>query len=207
MIRRALTVFTEASDGDMRADSSAREHLSDQLGIAREWATVDQIHGSDVVEAAEPGPHGPGDGLFTTRPDLPLAVFTADCIGVIIEGDGAVGVAHAGWRGAADGVVPSLVRRFHDGGHAIRRAVIGPHIRSCCFEVGDEVARRFPRHVTTTSWGTQSVDLAGAVGEQLIGIDVVDFAACTRHEAAWFSHRRDATPARLAALVVGVSDV
>jgi YfiH family protein len=207
VIQRALTVFTEARDGDMRADRPARDRLSDGLGISREWATVDQVHGSDVVEVVGPGSHGPADGMFTTRVDLPLAIFTADCIGVIIEGDGAVGVAHAGWRGAADGVVGSLVRRFDDGGHTVRRAVIGPHIGGCCFEVGDDVADRFRGHVTATSWGTQSVDLSAALAEQLAGVDVVDLSACTRHEDGWFSHRRDADTRRLAALVVGVSDV
>lgn len=205
-MRSALVAFTEAVDGDMRADPSARERLSDGLGVARAWATVDQVHGSDIIEVTAPGSHGPADGLFTTRSDLPLAVFTADCIGVVIEGVGAVGVAHAGWRGAAEGVVPALVKRFRDGGHEILRAVIGPHIRSCCFEVGDDVALRFPGHVTATSWGTRSVDLAAVVEEQLEGVDVVDFAACTRHEERWFSHRRDAGSSRLAALVVGAAD-
>lgn len=205
MIDQALTVFTEAGDGDLRGDPRARSRLSEGLSIAGDWAVVSQVHGAGVVEVTEPGPHGHADALFTTELDLPLAVFTADCMGVVLEGDGAVGVAHAGWRGAAAGVVPALRRCFEEGGHSIRRAVLGPHIRSCCFEVGQEVADRFPGHHASTTWGTRSVDLAGVVADQLDGIDVVDFGACTRHEDGWFSHRRDGDPRRLAALVVGRS--
>ncbi len=203
---RPLTAFSEAADGDLRDDRGARRRLGASLGISGDWAEVSQVHGADVVEVSAPGAHGPADGLFTTAVDLPLAVFTADCAGVVIEADDAVGIAHAGWRGTAGGVVASLRRRFDEGGHVVRRAVIGPHIRACCFEVGAEVAERFPGHRTTTTWGTTSVDLAGALREQLDGIDVVDFGACTHHEDGWFSHRRDGDPRRLVALVIGCSD-
>lgn len=197
-----LTVFTESGDGDLRGDIEARHRLSRRLGISEEWAVVDQVHGSDVVDVVAPGNHGRADGLFTEVPDLPLAVFTADCLGVVLMADRAIGVAHAGWRGAAAGVVTALHERFESAGLEVSRAVIGPHIRSCCFEVGPEVAERFPGHVTETSWGSTSVDLAGVVRAQLPGVEVEDFGACTFHEEGWFSHRRDSDPRRLATLAV-----
>ena len=202
MTDTALTVFSEAGDGDLRGDLTARHRLAARLGIASEWAAVDQVHGADVVDVDTPGSHGPADGMFTTCADLPLGVFTADCAGVVLISDDAVGVAHAGWRGVADGIVEALLDRFESSGRQVRRAVIGPHIRSCCFEVGEEVADRFPGHVASTSWGTRSVDLAGVIRHQLVGIEVQDLTACTHHEAPWFSHRRDADPRRLATLVV-----
>ena len=202
-----LTVFTESGDGDLRGDLSARRRLSARLGTSEHWAVVDQVHGSDVIDAAEPGNHGRADGLFTTQLDLPLAVFTADCVGVVLMADDAIGVAHAGWRGAEAGVVTALRERFESSGRNVRRAVIGPHIRSCCFEVGSEVAERFPRHVAETSWGSISVDLAGVIGEQLSGVEVEDFGACTHHEDGWFSHRRNSDPRRLATVAVRRSGV
>lgn len=201
-----LAVFSESGDGDLRGDPAARRRLSARLGISDHWAVVDQVHGSDVVDVEAPGNHGPADGLFTEVADLPLAVFTADCVGVVLMAEDAIGVAHAGWRGAGGGVVTTLRARFESSGRQVRRAVIGPHIRSCCFEVGDEVAERFPDHVAETSWGTTSVDLAGVIRAQLSNIDVADFTACTHHEDTWFSHRRDADPRRLAALAVRRSD-
>jgi hypothetical protein len=201
-----LAVFSEAGDGDLRADLDARRRLSARLGISEDWAVVDQVHGAVVVDVAGPGNHGPADGLFTEMPDLPLAVFTADCVGVVMLADDAIGVAHAGWRGAEAGVVTALRSRFDAAGRQVRRAVIGPHIRSCCFEVGPEVAERFAGHVAETTWGTTSVDLAGVIRAQLSGIDVEDLTACTHHEGSWFSHRRDSDPRRLAALAVRRSD-
>lgn len=163
---------------------------------------VDQVHGSAVAVATGPGHLGEADAVFTTSADLPIAVFTADCVAVVMESETAVGVAHAGWRGAAAGVVRALRDEFELGGHSIDRVLIGPHIRSCCFEVGDEVSERFPGHQSTTSWGTTSVDLSSHIRSELEGLDTVDFGACTFHEPSWFSHRRNEDRKRLAAVVM-----
>ena len=72
--------FTQPEDGDMRADLDARARLSRKLGLAEEWATVDQVHGSNVVTAEGPGSAGPADAIVTVVPGLPVAVFTADCL-------------------------------------------------------------------------------------------------------------------------------
>ena len=182
--------FTTAADGDMRRDLHARA----RLGLA-EWATVRQVHGASVVEVRESGDHGEADGLFTVEAGLPLAVFTADCLGVVLHGPGRVAVVHAGWRGVAAGAVGNAVARLGDVGSAH----IGPHIRPCCFEVGPEVSARFVGHLGRTRAGTMSVDLASAVAAQLpVEPEIVDL--CTRCGGDTFSHRRDGTEQRLAAV-------
>lgn len=191
-------VFTDAGDGDVRSDTAARRALSHRAGIASEWATVSQVHGSDVVRVSAPGQAGEADGLWTTEPKLPLAIFTADCLAVALQAPGATGIAHAGWRGAAAGVVPALRAAMASGGHQPERAFIGPGIGPCCFEVGLEVAERFPRNESRTSWDTVSVDLFGSVRDSLDDLDVWSAGVCTKHEAGWFSHRSDATPSRQA---------
>lgn len=192
MIRAgAGAVFTTASDGDCRNDPAARA----RLGIPVPWATVDQVHGARVRRVADPGDHGPADGLVTDVGDLPVAVFTADCLGIVLRGPGAVASVHAGWRGLAGGVVQAAVAEIGE----VTAAFIGPHIRSCCFEVGPEVAARFPGHVTTTTWGTTSVDLAAATAA-VLPVDPVDVQVCTRCGDDTFSHRRDGTDERLAAV-------
>lgn len=192
--------FTDADDGDMRWNPDARRALSTRLGISPHWAMVRQVHGSRVIETDSPGRHGEADALWTTEPDLPLAVLTADCLGVVLHGEKAVGVAHAGWRGASAGVVAALREEMKLAGAPPVRASIGPGIGPCCFEVGDEVARVFPGQVEATSWGTTSVDLVGAVTEQLDGLEVWAARRCTRHEEGMFSHRRDQTEKRLATI-------
>ena len=111
-----------------------------------------------------------------------------------------VGVAHAGWRGAAAGILPAVVEAMTRVGGAPTRAVLGPHIGACCFEVGPEVVAEFPRAVALTSWGTTSVDLATALAGQLDGVPLHRTGGCTRCGAGWLSHRGDGTSARLAAI-------
>ena len=79
-------------------------------------------------------------------------------------------------------------------------AAVGPGIGPCCFEVGHEVAERFPAHVSTTTWGTRSVDLPGAVVDDLDGLDVWRSDACTHHDPSFHSFRRDGTPLRQVAV-------
>jgi YfiH family protein len=187
----AGVVFTTASDGDMRHDRAARAGL----GVPAGWATVRQVHGSTVVPVATAGDHGDADGMTTSSVELPLAVFTADCLGMVLHGPSSVAVVHAGWKGLDAGVVESAVGALGE----VTTAAIGPHIRSCCFEVGPEVADRFPAHLARTTWGTTSVDLtAAAIARLPVEPEVVDM--CTRCGPDAFSHRRDATTSRMAAV-------
>ena len=192
--------FSGRSDGDMRSDAVAREKLSIALDIPSDWATVSQVHGSRAVEVVGPGNAGEADALWTETTDLPLAVFTADCLGIVVMADSAVGVAHAGWRGVDSGVVAGLRDDMSRGGHPPRTAYVGPGIGPCCFEVGPEVLERFDGATGTTTWGTASVDLVEALDGQLDGLEVRVTTGCTMHEPDWFSHRQDRTPARLVTL-------
>lgn len=192
--------FSRASDGDLRNDGAARRVAASALGLTDQWATVRQVHGNTVLRVDGPGVAGEGDALWTTVAGLPLAIFTADCLGVVVHGPGAVGVAHAGWRGAAAGVVESLVTVMAGAGHPPHHAYVGPGIGPCCFEVGDDVATRFPQHLARTSWGTTSVDLRDAIESGLDGLRVWSVDGCTMHEPEWFSHRESGTTKRLAAL-------
>lgn len=191
--------FSARSDGDLRGDLDARRRFSHRMRFSPEWATVHQVHGARVIAVEHPGTHGDADALVTTRPDLPLAVFTADCLGVVVDAGTAVGVAHAGWRGLVAGVVESTVQALVDLGGTPVRAMAGPAIGPCCYEVGGEVAARFPEHLATTTWGTTSVDLIAAAGDRL-GLPMERAGACTRCGADAFSHRRDASPERMAAV-------
>ncbi|MGH3651065.1 MAG: laccase domain-containing protein, partial [Acidimicrobiia bacterium] len=118
----------------------------------------------------------------------------------VLTADDAVGVAHAGWRGAASGVVARLCREMTASGHPSRRAAIGPGISACCFEVGTEVAERFEGHISTTTWGSTSVDLSAVLSAQVDGLDTWESGACTHHDQGWFSHRVNGTKQRLAAV-------
>ena len=196
----AGAAFSEASDGDIRNDFDARASLSEALGVSDSWATVHQVHGSDVVRAADSGDAGNADAVWTTEPGIPVAIFTADCFGVVMSAPGAVGVAHAGWRGVLAGVVSELRSVMVRSGHSPTRAAIGPGIGPCCFEVGAEVSRQFPGDGAMTTWDTSSVDLSGSILRQLDGLETWVSKGCTHHDDGWFSHRRNGRPDRLAAI-------
>ena len=101
-----------------------RQILAEMLNLPAEPRWLKQVHGTTVLDLgsfdistrssdvlAEPPA---ADGAVTSRPGLPCAVLTADCLPVLLcdTGGTRVGVAHAGWRGLAGGVVESTVRRM-----------------------------------------------------------------------------------------------
>lgn len=191
--------FTAPADGDMRSDQGARRRVSDHLGIDARWATVEQVHGAEVVEVTRGGPHGQADGMVATVPGLAAAVFTADCLGVVLHGRGVVGVAHAGWRGLAAGVLESTMERMEELGARPDHAALGPAIGPCCFEVGAEVAELFPDDLSVTTGGRVSVDLVGAALRRLPGLEAAVNRRCTACEGGP-SHRSEGTHRRLAAI-------
>jgi YfiH family protein len=192
--------FTDGEDGDQRNDLTARSAVSSWLGISRQWATIRQVHGVGVAKADSPGEMGEADALWTDQRGFPLAVFTADCFGVSLHAEGAVGVAHAGWRGATEGVVTMLRREMAAQGHRPTHAAIGPGIGPCCFEVGSEVSERFPLDRRETTWGSPSVDLTSALTRELHGLEVWLAGACTMHQQGLYSHRRNRTLLRHATI-------
>lgn len=192
--------FGGAADGDPRSEAAGRADLARWLQIPSAWAWLHQVHGTEVIRARGPGPLGEADAVFTTEAGLPIAVGTADCYPVIVEGDGGVGIAHAGWRGAVGGVVGALLAAMRGEGIEPRRAAIGPGIAACCFEVGPEVAARFRGFGASTTWGTPSVDLVAAVTADLEGLDVWVAGACTMSDDGYHSYRRDGTRHRQVAV-------
>jgi hypothetical protein len=131
-----------------------REIFLKELGIAKgrsRWplVTLRQIH-SDLIHCVERMPGQPltGDGMVTDTPGLILAVQTADCLPVILADRKrrAVGVFHAGWRGTVKRIVEKGVgemrKLFKSDPHNLV-AAIGPGVRGCCYEVGEEVRTRF----------------------------------------------------------------
>lgn len=162
-----------------------------------------QVHGTTVVEVTAPGEHAgvEADAAFTRVAGARLAVRTADCIPIVLEGDDAVGVVHAGWRGLAGGVVEATIEAMGD----VRVARVGPHIRAGCYEFGaadlDEVTARLGQRVrATTSWGTPALDLTVAVRDVLRDVAVADLGACTACSDIYFSWRARRETARFATI-------
>lgn len=137
-----------------------------------------QVHKTDIrrVGAGERGigvwrenDCGSADGLCTDEPGVTLVVFAADCVPVyfIDPRNRAIGLAHAGWRGAAAGMPAVMVRRMaeefgSEPGELI--TAIGPSICRDCFEVDEPVAREFLALPESESFVTGPVELPGDGG-------------------------------------------
>ena len=188
--------FGEAADGDARTDPAVRAQWAAALEISSDWATIRQVHGARVRRAVAACDLGEGDGIFTTTPGIPMAVATADCFPVVLEGDGGVAIAHAGWRGAAAGIVEKTRGAMAAAGAPPGRAAIGPGIGPCCFEVGSDVGAAFPEFAATTSWGTPSVDLGGSLAAGMSDLDLWRADGCTMCGEGLHSYRRDKTSLR-----------
>lgn len=104
---------------------------------------VHQVHSADVVTVTGPlSERARADAMVTATPGLALSVLTADCQPVLLadQNAGVIGAAHAGWRGALDGVLEAVVDAMEALG-AQRGdivAVIGPTISQRAYEVGPE---------------------------------------------------------------------
>jgi len=183
-------------------------------GTPVHWAK--QVHGATaaIPGRAERGaaPNaGECDALATAEPGVAVAVQTADCVPVLLAGEGAVGAAHAGWRGSAKGVAVSAVKALGRLGAAppSLSAWIGPSIGACCYEVGGEVAAQFAgEFVRRGCGGAFLLDLKAVNAAQLEAAGVPREAirihpACTRCGGERFaSWRRDGVRAgRMIALI------
>ncbi len=180
--------------------------------------TTEQIHGDVVrlVTAADAG-HGcrhyheaikGTDALITNTPGLPLMLFFADCVPVLIADpvSRAIGISHAGWKGTvakiAQKTVLAMQQQFNTN-PADCLIGIGPSIGSCCYEVDEAVVSKLKtgfrqwEKLVTPKQGRWLLNLWEANREQLKEIGVEDnnitiSQVCTADNTEiFFSHRNE----------------
>lgn len=126
-----------------------RARVADAMGVTPDrMMTVHQVHSADVLTVTAATPIRPrADAMVTATPGVALAVLTADCQPVLFSDPqaGVVGAAHAGWRGARDGVLEATLDAMEGLGatRANIAAVIGPTISQAAYEVGPEFYETF----------------------------------------------------------------
>ncbi|MBL9049896.1 MAG: peptidoglycan editing factor PgeF [Tabrizicola sp.] len=126
-----------------------RARVAEAMGLGPEaLVTVHQVHSARALPVTGPLSIRPeADALVTATPGLLLAVLTADCQPVLFCEPEArvIGAAHAGWRGAVDGVLEATIAAMEALGARRSRiaAVIGPTISQAAYEVGPEFFDRF----------------------------------------------------------------
>lgn len=159
-------------------------------------ASLKQIHSATSFVVTAPVPAGEGDALITRQPGVTISVRTADCYPILLADrvTRAVAAVHAGWRGTEARIVQKVLERMSAEFGARPEnitAAIGPGIGGCCYQVGDEVARKFGMS------GAGKLDLAEENVKQLKAAGVLSpriesITACTHCRPGQFhSYRRD----------------
>ena len=202
---------------DPRSVRANRAALAAELDVVPDrLAFMDQVHGDTVVQVdaawpgGRPGEPGPAcDALVTTRSDVVLAVLVADCVPVLLAAPqgGVAGVAHAGRKGMAAGVVLRLVEAMRDLGARSIVGRVGPSVCPRCYPVPldlrEEVAGAWPVTRSVAWHGEPSLDVAAGVLEQLASqrVDVEQVPGCTVERGDLYSYRRDGVTGRFAGVV------
>lgn len=199
---------------DPDAVAANRHRLATELGLTPDrlvW--MEQVHGrnAEIVDGPRAEAVEATDAIVTAEPNLALVALCADCVPVLLADPvgGVVGAAHAGRVGARVGVLTAALTAMEKAGARLDRieVLLGPSVCGECYEVPAamqaDVEAHLPGSACKTRTGTPGLDLRAGLWRQLadagvakIGID----PRCTFEDRTLFSHRREGTTGRLAAL-------
>jgi len=208
------------TDDDPKNTAENRRRFCAALGFAPDaLAWSKQVHGAEVRLVNTPGGAEGFDALVTQTPGVLLSVSVADCTPVLVFDPvhEAVAAIHAGWRGAAAGIVGKTLRVMAEqfGTHgADCLAYVGTCIDECSFEVGAEVAAEFDPAFKRYDPERDKffVDLKKACAAQLLAagltaehIEVSPFSTVL-HNDDYFSHRKEGGVTGRMLAVIGLQE-
>ncbi len=206
---QARAVFYTTADFDGRLNAAvAREiagFISGRFGIEASLNTCTQVHGATVVPVRpekEWRECDSCDALWTAEAHVAIGIKVADCLPVTLvdPGHGVLANIHSGWRGAVQRITDvtlDSIERETAFEAAPALAYLGPSIRLCCFEVGEEVAAQFDERFVDRSRARPHVDLVALTAARLLARGfhpsrIIDCGLCTRCEGSMFhSFRRE----------------
>jgi YfiH family protein len=175
-VPRGFKVFYTTIDFDGRIDERIRDFVSPAT-----LSSCHQVHGAKICRA--PVNESECDALWSDDKNAALAIKVADClpVSIIDPKNSVIANIHSGWRGTVQNITAATLAAI---GGAPRFAFLGPTIRVCCFEVGEEVAAQFDAKFVDRSLGPKPhVDIAAFTTAVLRarGIEnIVDTGLCTR---------------------------
>ena len=208
---------THVGDDPAIVDSNRRE-LKALLGLPAEPLWLEQVHGTDLVDAKSVSAGHRADGSYSSDSSAVCAVLTADCLPILLcncQGD-KVAAVHAGWRGLAAGILAKAICRFSQNADQLM-VYLGPAIGATEFIVGDEVKTAFLQYSPEIDY-QRAVEAAFYVYEDRFRADLFALARaqlrclgvhavyggdlCTvRNPSRFYSFRRDVQTGRNASLI------
>jgi hypothetical protein len=199
----------------IEAVQANRARLRAVLPAEPRW--LRQVHGATVADADADGEPTEADASIALRPGRVCVVSVADCLPVLFADAGgrAVGVAHAGWRGLAAGILQNtatMMRARLGDRRATLLAYLGPAIGPARFEVGAEVLDAMRQRLPQAGDGFRPLnsgkylcDLFALARQALAQVEVERVCGggdCTHGDAGrFYSYRRDKVTGRHAAVI------
>ena len=131
-----------------------REDFENSFSKKFKIVTLSQVHSSKIIDADKLENFSSwldkkieADGVVTSKKNIMLTILTADCMALLAYDDKnkIIGAAHAGWRGTKDNIVKNMIDFMVKKGAKIEniKVALSPCIKSCCYEVGEDVAKHF----------------------------------------------------------------
>ena len=211
-VAAADPLFYTTRDIDGQLDAGAvgaiTGFVAARFGLETSLTTCTQVHSATVRPARRQSAWkecDSCDALWSAERGVALGIKVADCLPVTIFGDGVIANVHSGWRGAVQKITSATLdelQRQEGFDVTTARAYLGPSIRACCFEVGEEVVEQFSasypdmgEYVDRTR-SKPHVDLVSLTAGVLrnrgfSATNIVDSGLCTRCEGSLFhSYRR-----------------
>lgn len=203
---------SDRSDGSFALDEPADildERRRRLIGPSRRWVGLRQVHGAVVFDPsaaggaiAAPDSIPAADASVAFDSTVALSVLTADCAPVVLVGSTGVAVVHAGWRGAAAGIVEAAAATLRARGSEPVATLLGPCIQPNAYEFGaadlESIVATFgPEVVGQTHDGSDALDLTRVVqiSCERAGWISPERPDCTS-SSAYYSHRTRADRGR-----------
>ena len=185
--------------------------------LPNEPVWLNQIHGINVVDAADTDCLPDADASYTSRKNVVCVTMTADCLPILLcdQAGTAVASIHAGWRSLCDGVIETTVKQMPVESNQLM-AWLGPAIGPNAFEVGTEVRTQFiakdaqaelafKKHGENQEQDKWLADIYKIATQRLNNLGITQIyggGECTyTDKEKFFSFRRDGQTGRMATLI------
>ena len=163
--------------------------------------TLNQIHSSNIVVARKARHYKSTDGIINFSGNLVCSIQVADCLPIYFVNNftKTIGLIHAGWRGLSKEIIQNLLNKIiaYNENLSDFYILIGPSIRSCCFEIGEDIIEFFDSNYYYKKNNKKySVNLQKWALNQLIskGVDqnkIIEIKKCTSClDTSYHSYRR-----------------
>ncbi|AID44802.1 hypothetical protein SFBM_0822 [Candidatus Arthromitus sp. SFB-mouse-Japan] len=167
-----------------------------------------QIHGSTVVECDKNFSSGiEADGLITQERNYGIGVFTADCVPIFLFDSQKyiVSILHSGWKGTYNEITVNAINIFLEKYYSNINDIviyIGPHNKVCCYEIGEELKRKFSEHYkfkqNNNIFNGNNLNLLECIKTSVLNcniplenINVIDYCVHCSNDVKFYSYRKD----------------